>query len=110
MSEPGYGPNPTSQGVRGYRDLDPDTVHLINEIKTLEEGAAHIWGLVERVTEADPRWLDRARDHLQDGFSALVRAVAKPYDPFRAALENNMQDEAEGAIPRRDPNAYRRYR
>jgi hypothetical protein len=110
MTTPGYGPKPTSQGVRGYRDLPADRIHLINRLKLWEEDLAVVWGEVERDPDTDPRWLDIARNHFQEGFSALVRSIARPYDPFQAAFNENLRDEAEGAIPRRDPNAYRRTR
>ena len=102
-----YGPRPTAQGVRGYRDLTDGEVALINRVKEFEEDVAHTWGLIERLNDADPRWLAIARTHLQEGFSALVRSIARPNDPFAAALANNQQDEAEQVIPARDPATYR---
>lgn len=96
-----YGPNPTSQGVRGYRDLPADQVDQINAVKEHEEALAELWGSVERDSRTDPRWLAVARTHFQEGFSALVRSIAQPVDPFARAFENNQQDEAEQTIPRR---------
>lgn len=96
-----HGPTPTSQGVRGYRDLDPDEVANINAIKEHEEELAALWGAVERDSRTDPRWLAVARTHFQEGFSALVRSITRPADPFQRAFEDNQQDEAEGVIPRR---------
>lgn len=88
MSEPTrFGPNPTSQGVRGYRDLAPDEVALINRIKETEETIGDLWGEVARSSGVvDARWMAVARTHLQEGFTALVRAIAKPADPFEKAL------------------------
>lgn len=97
----GYGPMPTSQGVRGYRNLTRDQVALINWVKYREDDLARAWARVERDSDTDPRWLNVARTHFQEGFSALVRAIAKPHDPFAAYFANNQQDEAEQVIPRR---------
>lgn len=100
-TEPGHGPNPTAQGVRGYRDLSGEDVGAINMIKDHEMSLAALWGFVERRPDTDPRWLNIARVHFQEGFSALVRSIAKPYDPFQREFENNQLDEVEGVIPRR---------
>jgi hypothetical protein len=110
MTGPGHGPTPTAQGVRGYRDLTAEEVIMINGIKEAEEALADVWGTVEAWSTTDPRWLDIARTHFQEGFSALVRSIAKPRDPFQAAFENNQQNEAEQIIPSREPSAYRRTR
>lgn len=96
-----FGPTPTSQGVRGYHDLTSGEIAQINAIKEAEEKLAELWGSVERDSGTDPRWLAVARTHFQEGFSALVRSVARPLDPFQRAFENNQLDEAEGVIPRR---------
>lgn len=88
MGEPTrFGPNPTSQGVRGYRDLAPDEVALINRIKETEETIGDLWGEVGRTADVDRRWMAVARTHLQEGFTAWVRAIAQPADPFAKALE-----------------------
>lgn len=97
----GYGPNPTNQGVRGYRNLGDDDIRLINRIKKAEEELAALWGTVEADSRTDPRWLNIARTHFQEGYSALVRSIAQPYDPFAREFADNQQDEAEQTIPRR---------
>jgi hypothetical protein len=91
---PGYGPNPTAQGVRGYRDLPPDDVALINAVKELQENVANVWAAIMVRDGTDVRWANVAQLHLEEGVSALVRSVAKPHDPFRAALER-LQADAE---------------
>jgi hypothetical protein len=97
----GHGPNPTAQGVRGYRDLADDEIRLINRIKRTEEELAAFWGTVEADSRTDPRWLNIARTHFQEGFSALVRSIAQPYDPFAREFADNQQNEAEQIITRR---------
>lgn len=78
----GHGPTFAEQGVRGYRDLDPEEVALINAIKSTEENVALMWTAVGENPQADRRWMAVARIHFQEGFSALVRSIGKPYDPF----------------------------
>jgi len=84
--QPSYGPSPTAQGVRGYRDLPADDVDTINAIKALQEQIARVWASVRLRPGVDVRWCVRARDHIEDGISAMVRAIAQPHDPFGAAL------------------------
>jgi hypothetical protein len=70
--------------IPGYRDLDQDTVDVIREIKQAEVAAAEMWRKVHAniPIAADRRQLAIARTHLEAGFSALVRSVAKPDSPF----------------------------
>lgn len=99
VSTPSFGPKPTAQGVRGYRDLTDGEIELINTIKACEEMVAARWGVVDRRTNTDRRWLAVARTHFQEGFTALVRSIAQPRDPFGEQFENNAQDVVEGKIP-----------
>lgn len=102
--DPGFGPTPTSQGIRGYRDLTQEQTGLINAIKAKEEEVAALWGLVDRDGFTDPRWLAVARTDFQTAFSALVRSIAQPYDPFEAARQRNQQDQTEEPeVVYRDP-------
>lgn len=84
--QPGYGPNPTAQGVRGYRDLAPEEVGLINQLKIMQEQVARVWAAVFVRAETDRRKANIAKTHFEEGFSALVGSVARPHDPFLAAL------------------------
>ena len=86
----------------GYRDLTEDEIALMNEVKTK---AAEVGTLVEKLRERLPafkmdgepiqlgdqtligvseeayetdRWMTIGTDHLQQGFMALTRAVARP--------------------------------
>lgn len=86
-AQPSYGPSPTAQGVRGYRDLPADDVALINAVKELQENVADVWATIFLREGTDRRWANIAKTHLEEGISALVRSIAKPHDPFAAALE-----------------------
>lgn len=69
------------QKIRGYRDMTAGEIATINAIKDM---AADVGSYV-RILEADldgdgydQRWVAIAKTHLQQGFMAMVRAVAKP--------------------------------
>lgn len=88
--------------IAGYRDLTEDEIALMNEVKAK---AAEVGVLVEKLRERLPafkmdgepvqvgdqtligvseeayetdRWMTIGTDHLQQGFMALTRAVARP--------------------------------
>ncbi|MGE1004209.1 DUF7681 family protein [Ralstonia pseudosolanacearum] len=88
--------------ITGYRDLTEDEVALMNEVKAK---ASEVGTLVEKLRgrlpafkiEGNPvqvgdqtlvavsdeayetdRWMTIGQDHLQQGFMALTRAVARP--------------------------------
>lgn len=90
------------QHITGYRDLSAEEIELMNRIKAK---AAEVGELVEALRDQLPafalegeavnvggqtlmavsdeayetdRWLGMGQDHLQQGFMALTRAVARP--------------------------------
>jgi hypothetical protein len=79
-----------SEPIKGYRSLDPADVELINRVKDHANATAALWEEVrQRVTrtkhvpgmipDTEPaRWCAIARTELQQGYMALVRAVAQP--------------------------------
>lgn len=72
--------------ISGYRDLTQGEIDLINVIKEAEANAAEAWKVVAAQDEIDGRWLAIARTHIQEGFTALVRAISQPVDPFDLPL------------------------
>ncbi len=71
------------QKIKGYRDLSSDEIEAINNIKEKEILVGELWlNLNQYIEGIDKRWLALAKTHLQEGFMALTRAVAKPIDPF----------------------------
>lgn len=65
--------------IRGYRDLSEAEIDLMNRIKKAEaEAIATLVNELQAMQETDKRWVSIARTHFQEGFSALVRAVAQP--------------------------------
>lgn len=70
--------------IKGYRDLSPEEIALMNEIK---QKAVECGALCLKLKEMnkpsgdrhlDQRWVAIGTTHLQEGFMALVRAVAQP--------------------------------
>ena len=73
--------------ITGYRDLSPAEIELMNEIKAKAE---EVGALVEKLKSGsyamdrvilgapEQRWVSIGATHLQQGFMALTRAVAKP--------------------------------
>jgi len=64
--------------IHGYRELDERDIAIINAIKAK---AQEVGALVEHVKHthgSDIRWASIAQTELQQGFMALIRAVAKP--------------------------------
>jgi hypothetical protein len=68
--------------IKGYRDLDQLDIERINNIKDTEIIVGKLWQEISGDPDTDKRWLAIAKTHFQEGFSAFVRAVAKPEDVF----------------------------
>jgi hypothetical protein len=72
---------PAESQITGYRELFPDEIKLINEIKA--EGR-HLAALIAHMRNAknihliDQRWVSTGETDLQKGLMALTRAVAQP--------------------------------
>lgn len=75
--------------IKGYRELDQETIDVMNSIKL---HGANLGELIERLEERQSlitakygtpdgeafRWIAIGKSHLQQGLMALTRAVAKP--------------------------------
>ena len=69
--------------IRGYRDLSQDEIDLINKGKAIAEECG---ALIEEINalghkariHLDHRWLALGKTHLQEGFMAITRSIAKP--------------------------------
>lgn len=69
--------------VAGYRTLSDEEIETVNATKAVEDSLADWWREVgDTVPNIDRRWMAVARTHFQEGFSAMVRAVTRPRDPF----------------------------
>lgn len=68
--------------IRGYHELTPTEVSVVNATKHMEELVAEHWKHVCAQPGIDQRWAAVSRTHLQEGFTALVRSITQPDDPF----------------------------
>lgn len=64
--------------IKGYRILTEEDVVEINKLKELEAAVlSAVARLVERRSN-DGRWISIGRTHIEEGFMALNRSIAKP--------------------------------
>lgn len=75
--------------IQGYRDLSQTEIDSINDIKQAELAIGELWRNIKesehpdiRDSAPDARWMSIAKTHFEEGFSAFVRAVAKPEPRF----------------------------
>ena len=64
--------------IKGYRDLSEGEIKLMNAVKSEAERIGLLVEELEANTDLDARWVIIAKDHLQQGFMAAVRSIAKP--------------------------------
>lgn len=67
--------------IDGYRELTAEEISLINEVKQLQRRFAQLRREVLQ-RGGEPRNAALARTYGEEGFSRLIKAVAKPEDPF----------------------------
>jgi hypothetical protein len=64
--------------ISGYRDLSQAEIDAMNAVK---DEASRIGILIEELEKndkLDQRWVSIAKENLQKGFMAAVRAIAQP--------------------------------
>jgi hypothetical protein len=66
------------QHIRGYRDLSAEEISQMNAVKALGETCGDMIEKMRSQPGFDQRWIAIAQTHLQQGFMAAVRAIAKP--------------------------------
>jgi hypothetical protein len=66
------------QKIKGYRDLSPAEIELMNKIKDIGETLDATCKALAADPTIDQRWVAIGKTHLQQGIMALVRAVAQP--------------------------------
>lgn len=64
--------------IKGYRDLSEDEIALMNKIKAKAEEVRELVEEIQRTPQTDGRWTSIGMTHLQQGFMAVTRAVARP--------------------------------
>lgn len=78
MSEPTLNTPPQAGQITGYRNLSPEEIALMNTIKAVGNQVGDLVSDIDKMDTVDRRWVAIARTHLQEGFMALTRSVAKP--------------------------------
>jgi hypothetical protein len=71
------------QKITGYRDLTQQEIDAMNKVKEAAAGVGDSVAALRQVPELDQRWVSIGATELQQGFMALVRAIAKPRSRFR---------------------------
>jgi hypothetical protein len=64
--------------IKGYRDLSEGEIKAMNAVKSEAERIGLLVEELEANADLDARWVTIAKDHLQQGFMAAVRSIAKP--------------------------------
>ena len=64
--------------IKGYRDLSQDEIKVMNAIKQKAEEVGILLEEMQANKDLDQRWVAIAKNDLQKGFMAAVRAVAQP--------------------------------
>lgn len=64
--------------IKGYRELTQEEIDLMNEGKALAEQCGAFIEKLHVSPDADKRWVAIGRTHLQEGFMAAIRSIAKP--------------------------------
>jgi hypothetical protein len=65
-----------------HKQLTPQQQELIDLIKQAETKIGPLWNLIHKQPDTNKRWTETSRTHLEEGFSALIRAVANPTTHF----------------------------
>lgn len=67
-----------TEKIIGYRELSDIEVELINLLKRESESTRTIIEQMRKNSDIDYRWVSIAETHMQQGYMALVRAIAQP--------------------------------
>lgn len=75
-----------SADIKGYRVLSDSEIDMINEVKALEIEVAKKWKDINTLfssDQVDKRWMNIAKTHFQEGFSAFICSIAQPEDVYK---------------------------
>lgn len=64
--------------VKGYRELDAEELADMNRCKEIEAMVLATVAMLRDATGYDSRWLAIGQTHIEQGFMALNRAIARP--------------------------------
>lgn len=66
------------QKIKGYRDLSEGEIGAMNICKAVAVEVGELCDKIATMEDVDPRWVSIGRTHLQQGFMALIRGIARP--------------------------------
>lgn len=74
----------SAEKIIGYHTLTDEQIARVNDLKNVETDIAAEWRALAEQSQIpiDRRWMAIAKWQLQEGFSAMVRAITQPDDPF----------------------------
>ena len=64
--------------IKGYRELSPKEIDNMNLLKALEVEVLMLFQNIAQTQRVEGRWMAIARTHIEQGFMAAGRAVARP--------------------------------
>lgn len=64
--------------IKGYRELSPEEVALMNEVKAKGEELGDLIAKLRALPSNDVQWIDVGELQLKQGIMSLVRCVAQP--------------------------------
>ena len=64
--------------IAGYSELDAEAIASINYVKGMAAALGEHLEKMGQNPKHDQRWLAIGRTHLQQGFMAVIRSIAKP--------------------------------
>lgn len=64
--------------IKGYRELNQEEINNMNLLKNLEQEVLLTLNNIVRSQRVEGRWMSIARTHIEQGFMAAGRAVARP--------------------------------
>lgn len=64
--------------IKGYRDLSPEEIALMNEAKAKAEEVGALVEKIQATPGVDGRWVSIGKTDLQKGFMSLIRGIAQP--------------------------------
>jgi hypothetical protein len=68
----------TKPKITGYRDLSEAEIALINRVKAKAKEVGELLDEIQPHAATDLRWISIGRTDLQQGFMAVIRAIARP--------------------------------
>ena len=64
--------------IKGYRELSAKEIDNMNLLKALEIEVLMLFQNIAQTQQVEGRWMAIARTHIEQGFMAAGRAVARP--------------------------------